>query len=310
MGNFGFHMPQLFANAFCTRLRSFQRFRFLGNSPFAFRHGVEPRCNSGPISLRKKQKNEDNNREQKLTVLESNYRPKLQHSYFLETAAKIVDALPPRLSLNLGLRNTLQRLLVQIQIVPKQQLFLAPFIKGQADAQSQKPKKNPKHYIHALYLSLAALSFNPAAAYHLGETLKFTTGGVQITGSYSQGLCALQANRRAQSGAPTAFALQWKPGKSLFLIVAPGRTGQNRETFTFAFSDGSAHSYTFKKSGKQYNSSLGFGGKTQSLWKSMRASDAMRIDMPGLGDSVTVNLQPRDDVLARMVYCKEKFLHK
>lgn len=164
---------------------------------------------------------------------------------------------------------------------------------------------------HALLLGGAlALWAGPVAAYHQGETLKVNVGTFSIHGSYARKSCSAQANLRSAARQAVGFALYWRPGKSLHLAVTHPKNAaaSGKQTMRLVFPDGSVLDYPMKRRGNQLQSSIGFGNKAQTLYKTLQRNNRLQIELPGVGDRVDVSLAERELVEGGLFYC-QRWMH-
>jgi len=147
----------------------------------------------------------------------------------------------------------------------------------------------------------------PAQEFHDSDTLKLGFGTFSIFGTYSKQACSAQANMRSARGQRVGFSIYWRPGKSLYLLTThPAyQKAAGQQQVQFRFPDGSVMVFPMRRSGAKLQTNIGFGAKARKFYDAITASRSVRIEMPGVGDAVDVDLSNRRQVEGGMRYCKK-----
>ena len=157
----------------------------------------------------------------------------------------------------------------------------------------------------ALFLIVFAL--NPANAAPNQDQLKLSFGKFDIFGTYSKRSCAAQTFLRSAKGQRMGFLIYWVPRKSLFLSTKHpsfARTS-GKQVVQFRFPDGQVMAFNMKKSGDQVQANIGFGSTAKKFYKMIEANNSLRIELPGLGDVLDVDMSRRRELESAMRHCRD-----
>jgi len=140
-----------------------------------------------------------------------------------------------------------------------------------------------------------------------GETLQLDFGAFSIHGSYAKRACSAQANLKSKNGEKVGFALYWRIGKDLYLLVShPGNAAlKGKQKIRFAFDAGQKVTFPMRGNGAQLQVPIGIGPRGSAFYNAVQANDAVTIEMPGVGDSVRVDFGRRDEVQGGMQSCSD-----
>ena len=157
----------------------------------------------------------------------------------------------------------------------------------------------------ALSLSLFGSSVS-AASYQDSETLKLDYGTFNIHGSASKRACSAQANLKSRGGKNTGFAIYWRIGRTIHLLVShPNNSKVNgKHKANFVFPDGSSVNFPMSRSGNQLQVRIGFGPRGSAFYDSLTKNRSVVIQLPAVGDSVDVDLSERERVEIGMEICR------
>ncbi len=167
--------------------------------------------------------------------------------------------------------------------------------------------------LHAILLRMVvalvvALTFSNAAhAAPEGNTLKLKFGVFDIYGTYTKRSCQAQTFLRSARGQRMGFAIYWVPGKSLYLMTKHPASERvsGRQQVQFRFPSGEAMAFAMKRQGDLVQASIGFGSTAQDFYELIEANRSLRIELPGIGDAIDVDLSKRREVEAAMRYCRD-----
>ncbi len=166
-------------------------------------------------------------------------------------------------------------------------------------------------YLAALLTAALILSGTPAplaaaTPFHDTETLRLNYKVFDVLGSYSKQACSAQANLKSRSGKKMGFAIYWRVGKSLHLLVShPDNAKVNgSHQVRFLFPDGKKLVFPMARSGNQLQVRIGFGAKGSAFYDALKSNTAVRIDLPAVNDSVDVSLKERERLEAGMGLCR------
>ncbi len=145
----------------------------------------------------------------------------------------------------------------------------------------------------------------------MGESFRTSFGPFKIVGSFSKQMCQAQQVARSANGANVGFTVYWRPGRSLHLVTQhPAyRQVEGRQPIRFTFPDGRSMEFDMARNGSVLGTQIGFGGKAQQFYRLLDSNRSLRIDMPGIGDSVPIDLAMRDEVIRAMFFCRDEFLN-
>jgi len=156
---------------------------------------------------------------------------------------------------------------------------------------------------------IAALFFtaSPTYASHSGETLQMDFGAFSIHGNYDKQACSAQANLTSKNGENVGFAIYWRLGKDLNLLVShPGNTAlKGKQKIRFVFDAGQKVTFPMRGNGAQLQVHIGIGPRGSSFYNAIQANNAVTIEMPGVDDNVRVDLSRRDEVQGGMQSCRD-----
>ena len=142
---------------------------------------------------------------------------------------------------------------------------------------------------------------------HDSERLRLDYGEFVVNGSYTRRACSAQANVKSRNGKNVGFALYWRVGKDLYLLVShPDNAAlKGRQKITFAFDDGRKVVFPMRGRGKQLQVPIGFGPRGTSFYNAIQKNNALRILMPGVNDEVRISLARKAEVERAMWVCEQ-----
>jgi len=138
------------------------------------------------------------------------------------------------------------------------------------------------------------------------ETLRLDYGEFVVNGSQARHACSAQANLISRDGKQVGFALYWRIGKDMFLLVShPGnRALTGLQKISFVFDDGRKVVFPMQGHGNQLQVPIGLGPRGASFYSAIKKNDSLRIVMPGVGDEVRLDVSRRAEVERAMQICK------
>ena len=164
----------------------------------------------------------------------------------------------------------------------------------------------------AALLTVTTLAGTPsgvraATQFHDSERLRLDYGEFVVNGRYSKRACSAQANLKSRRGKTVGFALYWRVGKDLYLLVShpDNKTLKGRQKITFAFANGRKVVFPMRGRGTMLQVPIGFGPRGTSFYNAIQKNDSLRILMPGVGDEVRVNLARKAEVERAMWVCEQ-----
>ena len=157
----------------------------------------------------------------------------------------------------------------------------------------------------ALFLAIFGLGTANAAPNQ--DTLKLSFGKFDVYGTYSKRSCAAQTFLRSAKGHRMGFLIYWVPRKSLFVSTKHPAFAQvsGKQVVQFRFPDGQAMAFKMKKQGDHVQASIGFGSQAKKFYKLIEANDSLRIELPGLGDVLDVDMSRRRELESAMRHCRD-----
>ncbi len=164
-----------------------------------------------------------------------------------------------------------------------------------------------RQLVTSLALSAALLAPLPAAAIPDGNTMKLSFGGFDVYGTYTKRSCAAQTFLRSARGERIGFSIYWVPGRSLYVMTKHrgyARAG-GRQQVQFRFPGGEAMAFAMKRRGERVQADIGFGATARKLYKLIEANRSLRIELPGVGDAVDVDLSRRRELESAMRHCRD-----
>jgi len=161
-----------------------------------------------------------------------------------------------------------------------------------------------------LAVGLAAVLATPglaAATFHDSNTLKLSFGVFSVFGNYTKQACSAQANLRSSRGRRVGFSIYWKPGRALYLITThpDAASASGAQQIQFRFPGGKAMAFAMSRSGPKLQTNIGFGAKARKFYDALSTSASVRIELPGVGDTVDLDLSARRQLEGGMRYCKK-----
>ena len=73
----------------------------------------------------------------------------------------------------------------------------------------------------------------------------------------------------------------------------------------FRFPDGQAIAFKMKRRGDRVQASIGFGSAAKKFYKMIEANPSLRIELPGIGDTLDVSLKQRRQLEGAMRHCRD-----
>jgi len=155
-------------------------------------------------------------------------------------------------------------------------------------------------------LVLAALSVTASAAPDQ-NTLKLSFSTFDVFATYTKRSCAAQADLRSARGQKMAFVIYWLPGKALYLMTQhPGyASARGKQVVQFRFPNGETMAFAMKRKGARVQANIGFGASAKKFYKLIEANQSVRMELPGIGDTVDVNLSRRREIEGAMRHCRD-----
>ena len=163
---------------------------------------------------------------------------------------------------------------------------------------------------HARRLMLVALVWLCAGAAQATpeqDLIKLSFGSFDVYGTYSKKSCAAQTFLTSARGQRLGSSIYWVPGRALYVMTKhPGYAQvSGAQTVQFRFPDGQAMAFKMKRKGTRVQASIGFGATARKFYKMMAANNAMQIELVGVQDTVSVNLDPREQLEGAMRHCRD-----